>query len=241
MGENQVSDETQAMEVVQPTALTWLDRLSEPQKARLQILAAGERAEQEKLVARAVASLSLAIKQNQKLMQCEPGSVLMSVAACLSMGLEPHALPTPSRSAQAMLIPRGNQCQLQITATGWVTLLDRAGWSVTAQAVRDGDTFAPDFDACKANHVLAMRESGLVCGAWAKFEKGNRRHLEVLRYEDLAAIRDTSDAWKRQGDNSPWGKWPDRMAVKSAIVRGARHLGLDGAVNEVADMDGESA
>lgn len=234
-----MTEETQAIDVVQPTALTWLDRLSEPQKARLQILAAGERDAQEKLVARAVASLSLAMKQNPKLMQCEPGSVLMSVAACLSMGLEPHALPTPSRSAQAMLIPRGNQCNLQITATGWVTLLDRAGWSVTSQAVRDGDTFAPDFDTCKANHVMAMREAGLVCGAWARFEKGRRVHLEVLRYEDIADIRDTSDAWKRQGDSSPWGKWPGQMARKSAIVRGARHLGLDGAINEVAQMDNE--
>jgi recombinational DNA repair protein RecT len=204
-----------------------VDRLTDAQRARLSALVPGTDDERERAVMRSVEMLALGLRQDARLAGCDPFSVIVATASGLAAGLQPQFGQISGRTADYLVIPRGGQAVVQMTVAGWVTLLARAGWHVTGAAVYSEDAFDCDLATGILSHRPSMVvERGKVIGAWARFRRGAATHVELLTTGQMMQIRDASDAWKRQGDRSPWGQWPDRMAIKSCIARGARHLDL---------------
>lgn len=111
------------------------------------------------------------------------------------------------------------------TYRGMVCLALESGHvaSVEAHAVHERDEFRvelgtdprivhrPSFDADRGRVVAAYAFAVLKAGGTVR---------EVLGEADLAKIRDASPA----GDRGPWGSWPDRMAMKSAVRRLLKRL-----------------
>ncbi len=79
-----------------------------------------------------------AIRNNQKLAQCDKGSFFAAVMSSAQLGLEPN---TPL--GQAYLIPYGNECQFQIGYKGLIDLAYRSGEVsiIQAQTVYEKDEF----------------------------------------------------------------------------------------------------
>jgi recombinational DNA repair protein RecT len=223
------SKELQPVPQPDPTTGTLLARLSPEQKQRLADLARGDTEARDRIIARAMARFASEVSAGGAIAACEPRSVVMALAGCIALDLEPQFGAISSRMADVIILPRRDRdgrtvANAQVTATGLAKLAARDGYTITAQPIYAQDAIAIDLGALTLSHEPSLAGGDLV-GAWAKFYRdGVCVHIELLRGDDLAKIRDSSDAWKRQGQGSPWGKWPERMAVKSAIARGVRHL-----------------
>lgn len=95
--------------------------------------------------------------------------------------------------------------------------------SIEAHAVHERDEFAVELgtDPRIVHRPSLHQDRGRVVAAYAvaKLKTGGVVR-EVLGEADLARIRDSSPA----GDRGPWGGWPDRMAMKSAMRRLLKRL-----------------
>ncbi|TAD89898.1 MAG: hypothetical protein EAZ99_07865 [Alphaproteobacteria bacterium] len=137
------------------------------------------------------------------------------------------------------------ECQVQIGYRGLLELASKVpGWqSISAEAVYEHDDF--DFDNGSANFLRHRKkmtgDRGVIIGAYAIVHVNGGTTFRVLTRSELDSIRDQSETYtsavraleKAQKDKSakdiktaekdlaatPWVKWEDEMAAKSAIKR----------------------
>lgn len=184
---------------------------------------------------------ALAIHKTPKLLECDPVTLLGALMACGSFGLEPN---TPL--GHAYLIPferRGNvngkwqtisvDVQLIIGYRGYIDLARRSGSlvSIHADVVYEGDEFSFEYGSnTHLRHVpKGDREGRRAVWAYAHAQLTDGQAFEVLPYERVLKIRDSSQGWitaKRHGKEAetPWGRFEHEMASKTMIRRLAKYL-----------------
>ena len=162
------------------------------------------------------------LRQTPSLADCEPGSVVASVAQVASLGLD----LTPA-VGHAYLVPYGSKCQLQIGYKGFIALATRSHdvSSITAHAVYDGDHFEFEYGtAAHLCHRPTLANRGKLRAAWAEavLPDGTR----VFRVIGMDDIDKAAGFGQTKRSDSPWKIHRDEMARKTAIRRLIRDLVL---------------
>lgn len=181
-----------------------------------------------------------AINQNPKLLQCNPQSLFNSMIQCASLGLEPN-----TRLGQAYLIPFGNDVQLIIGYTGYISLARRAGElaSLNAHVVREGDTFEYCFGTEeKIKHIpnydnFEDRKKKITFAySVARFKDGTVS-FEIMSRAEIEDIRKRS----KTPNNGPWITDFEMMARKTVIRRHMHYIPLSTTkLVDAAAIDGQN-
>lgn len=213
---------------------------------------------------RAAARVALAFRAtgiaNPTVYECDPGSVAACVATSAMTSLMPGG-PNPD----CYLVPRrvkGNQqLNWMISHRGLIKLATRAGFTLKARAVykdevfeyEEGETIhvrhVPNLDRDEAPEWEQMRGVIVRCyrisdGKQIGVEYVNRAQIEKRRNQSDAYQRGAkpgSDEWSR---SSPWFKWGEEMALKTAIKYAFSRGGIpidDILVREALTRDADDA
>ncbi len=180
------------------------------------------------------------IVKTPDLNKCTPESLLTSVLASSTLGLEPDGV-----LGQAYIIPYENkgkkvfEAQFQIGYKGLIALARRSGEiiSLSAQPVFANDKFEYEYGLNeKLIHVPADGDRGPLKYAYAiaKFKDGGH-HFEVMTKTDVLKIKNAS-----LGANSkfsPWTKWPEEMWRKTAAKKLCKFLPMAVELSRVALED----
>lgn len=178
-----------------------------------------ERAQRQRFLALAVR----AVIDSPDLAKCTVPSVLREIGRAAATGL-----PIDGRMS-TLTVRRMKDgtfvCVFDPTYRGMVWLCLESGHvqSVEAHAVHERDEFSVELgtEPRIVHRPSLQADRGPVVAAYAVAKlKAGGTVREVLGAADLAHIRDSSPA----GDRGPWGAWPDRMAMKSAMRRLLKRL-----------------
>jgi len=166
------------------------------------------------------------LRQNPKLMECEPTSFLGAIMQCAQLGLRPGI----GALQQAHILPFWNGRQRRFDAQfiiGYQGMLDLANRSgeidyVTAQLVCRNDEFIPDPMTGKHKHTYpASGPRGDVIGYYCVFfrKDSDRGQMMYMSKEDMENHRDLhAKAKNKQGQvTGPWADHFDAMALKTTI------------------------
>ena len=167
-----------------------------------------------------------------KLYECTAGSRIKAAMTAAVLGLE-----VDGATGQAYLLPFNNRrqgtmlCQFLAGYKGYNTLADRAGYTITADVVREGEKF--DFQLGTDAYVhhspgLHRNPTARIEGAWAIASRPNRTPIvEVMSLAEIMQIRDKAPGARRK--DSPWndpGVGFPAMAAKTVRRRLARSMPL---------------
>jgi recombination protein RecT len=158
-----------------------------------------------------------ALRTNQHLADCTPGSFLGAVLSAAQLGLEPN---TPL--GHCYLIPYKRECTLQIGYQGMLDLARRSGLvrAIYAYAVREGDDFSYELGLDPTlKHVPSKdtdREKRPISHVYAvaKLRDGDPV-FTVLTRGQVEDLRRRS----RASGSGPWVTDWEQMALKTAIRR----------------------
>lgn len=171
------------------------------------------------------------IRQNPKILECTPQSLMGAVMQSAQLGLEPDALGSCymvpyNRKIQT---PQGEQwvkeVQLQIGYKGMIELVRRTGQvtSIVANAVFANDLFEFEYGLNETlRHVPVMTgERGEIVAfyAYARFKDGGHA-FAVMSVGDVNKVRDKFSKSKNNQTQEIYGPWADHyesMAKKTVI------------------------
>lgn len=185
---------------------------------------------------KAAARVALAFRAtgiaNPTVYECDPGSVAACVATSAMTSLMPGG-PNPD----CYLVPRrvkGNQqLNWMISHRGLIKLATRAGYTIKARPVYKGEVF--EYEEGETIHLRHVPDLDRADGAWDdmrgvivrcyRISDGKLIGVEYVSRAQIEKRRNQSDAYQRGAKpgadewsrSSPWFKWADEMAVKTAI------------------------
>jgi recombination protein RecT len=151
--------------------------------------------------------------------RCTIPSVVQSILQAASLGLE-----LDPRLGQAYLVPRRDQALLQIGVRGWIQMAFNTGKLIAMDVGEIHENDVVEY-VRGSNPRLEIRppfsDRGPVVAYYcaAQWIGGGTTIETMTRYEVVAHRDRFSDAWKRQGEKSPWGTDFDQMAQKTVIAR----------------------
>lgn len=161
-----------------------------------------------------------AIRKNQKLLECDPLSLMGSLLVAAQLGFEVN---TPSQ--HFYLIPRWNkktqrlEADGQIGYKGWMELLQRTGkvQSITAEVVYEKDHFLYTLgDDPKIEHKPNLGERGRPIAYYVSVKLDNGGVFrKVLSKSDVEKYR----ARSQSPNAGPWVSDYDAMALKTTFLR----------------------
>lgn len=172
---------------------------------------------------RLVQTAIFSVKNNPSLLECTQHSLLASVMSAAVLGLEIDGV-----TGQAFIIPFKNKAQLVIGYKGYNTLGFRAGFTITGEAVFDGDDF--DYDTGTSpfvKHHQNFKTHKLEYAWAAATAKDHTPVISILPESEIETVRRRSPGAKRK--DSPWNDqligYP-AMAAKTAKRRLCRSMPL---------------
>lgn len=180
------------------------------------------------------------LRLKPELQACTPQSLMGALVLSAQLGLVPGPL------GHVYLVPygntktRGKEVQFQIGYKGFVVLADRAGYSITGDAIREGDYF--DFEVgseARVTHKPKVRGAGDVYAWWvmaSPHAPGRPPHIKVLDRDAVESYRKRSRA---TGAGSPWATDYDAMALKTTVRRVMALLPLDAEQAQAADYSAD--
>lgn len=190
-----------------------------------------------------IVSLAInAFQKSKQLRECDPMSILDSIATAVKLGFEPNG-----PLGHCYLIPywddklKVNVCQCQISYKGFNELARRTRMyqAIDSRLIHERDAFsiryrpAPDFD-----HVPCLDgDPGKIVGAYAyAYLKGSSIPVfELMMVPELEAIRAMSKA-----SNSPaWRNWRGEMYKKTAMKRMLKDQPMDIHLADAIDHDND--
>tara|TARA_Y100000296_G_scaffold87030_1_gene129360 strand:+ start:1104 stop:1943 length:840 start_codon:yes stop_codon:yes gene_type:complete len=168
--------------------------------------------------------------KNEKLRSCSPQSVFIAIGKACELGLTAGGV-----LHRASLVPIYNskkrcmEADLWVEYTGLMDLVRRSGEiaSFTARVVHDNEDFEHRFDL-DSGEVLRHTpcydgDPGPLRLAYAvAYYKDGRRQVEVMRRDQIIAIRDQS----RYKGSGPWKTHEEEMWRKTVIRRICKYLPL---------------
>lgn len=171
------------------------------------------------------------VKNNNYLAKCDPNSILKQVYDCAQLGLEPSSV-----KGTAYLVPYGKNCQLVVGYRGLIELARNSGEisEITMSEVRQNDYFKLRLGTdSKIEHnidgedglPMSPTQRGDVKGfyATAKFKDGSVQS-EFMHVEEVEEVRNESQGYKSNPNNSPWGKYFVEMGKKTVLRRLSKKL-----------------
>lgn len=178
------------------------------------------------------------------LAKCRPETLIMALAACSELGLEPN-----SPLGHAYLIPYGNDCQLVIGFKGLIALARRSGEiaSIDVAVVHARDVFSyvrgdnprihhepfvPKYN--DAGKLDGPSDPGPTVAAYmiAKLKDGSVQR-EVMYRHEIEAVRNGS----KMKNGVPWTKHWDEMARKTVFRRGWKWLPQSTEMAKALELD----
>lgn len=176
-----------------------------------------------------------AIQSSPKLLECEPGTVVLSVLRAAAYGLEPDGGPL----GQGYLVPfwsgknKRLECQFIAGYRGLCKLARNSGevGDIWAEVVYEADEFTYELGLDpKMNHVRndAAADPGPLkyVYAVARFKDGNKRFV-VMNKAEIEKIKATSASKDKNGNLvGPWVDWESEQWKKTAVRRICKMLPL---------------
>jgi recombination protein RecT len=169
-------------------------------------------------------TILVSCERTPKLLDCSPQSVLNA-----AMTFAVLALPVDGATGQGFMIPFKGQAQAVIGYRGYNTLGARAGLTITAGTVREGDEFSFALGShAYLEHKPVLGSRSRVVAFWACATARDRPAIiSVLSIEDILAVKSRSPGAQRR--ESPWND-PEvgfnAMGEKTARRRLARSTPL---------------
>ncbi len=183
------------------------------------------------------------IKSNQKLLECDRGSLWKAVMTAAVFGLEVDG-------RQSAIIKFGNKAQLIPMVSGLITLAYNAGIVIDAQTVRAADEFSYELglDPWLKHRPMSGQGRGNdnpITHSYAiSWPMGHRpdRVFDVLDLPDIIDRRDRSPGWRAfqagKIKSTPWSTDFGPMARKSAVKARANHLPWQ--VQKAVELEGRT-
>lgn len=175
---------------------------------------------------RIIRTMMISVERAPKLLDCTRQSLMNAAMSAACLGLE-----VDGATGQAFLIPFAKHAQLVVGYKGFVTIAARAGFTINAAVVREGDEFEYRLGSdAFINHSPKLGNEGRIVGAWAvATAKGQPPIIAPpLSIQELNAVKARSPGAKKK--DSPWNDpavgFP-AMCVKTAIRRLARFMPLN--------------
>jgi len=194
-------------------------------------------------------AMALQVAQNPNIAKCTPESIVEALVGVAMLDLNPN-----QNFGQVYLIPYGNKVQLQVGYKGYITILDRAGYTVKAYPVYDVDEFEvetanngaellikfkPNYDERDEGNPQWEYEHLRFAVAVIKDRVTGENYITVLSKKQIENTRKKSPNQKGDKPTGVWAEYYSDMAVKSVIKKGAKKLPLndDRAINAVVVDD----
>jgi len=188
-----------------------------------------------------------AIRKNQALTQCTPGSFINAVLTATSLGLE-------IRPNSAYLVPFKSECQLIIDYRGKMDLARRSGkvGVISAKLVHAADEFDYRFDSVsgesfKFRPALWIEDEGvrlpleadsagpvLLGFAFAEIIGSAHFQTTIMPVGEIEAIRKRAASAKK---TSPWDTDWEQMALKTVIHRLCKFLPQSPELDRSQEVD----
>jgi recombination protein RecT len=181
---------------------------------------------------RLIGVFTMVLRSSPELAQCSQMSLISSVIQTVQLGL------TPGNIGHCYYIPFNNkqkdgsyqkEVQFVIGYKGIVELVNRCGKAslLSTEIVYENDKFEHQMGLNPIlNHVPTSGDRGSVAGVYciAKNLVANEKVFVYLSKADIDKVRLSSKAG--QSDYSPWAKWYEEMAKKTAVKRICKLLPL---------------
>lgn len=129
----------------------------------------------------------------------------------------------------AYLIPRGGFCTVDVSYTGMIKLMYDTGLfnSLRAELVYENDSFEYKTGTeVVINHSPnPFGDRGKMIGGYLVAELKNGSKIpKFMSIEDINKTKGYSESFKKKGNNSIWGEWPEDMALKTIIRKAFKYL-----------------
>lgn len=178
------------------------------------------------------------VMQSPALRGCSQSSLVAAVLQTVQVGLTPGAIN------HVYYVPFNNknvrEVQLIISYKGLVELVNRSKTAtvLNAECVFEKDQFQYEQGTSQfLRHVPASGDRGEFIGVYAiaKNMMANEKVFVYLNKEEIAKVRASSKAGA--SEYSPWVKWFDEMAKKTAVKRLCKLLPLSVEVQQEISAD----
>lgn len=170
-------------------------------------------------------TILVSCERTPKLLSCTPQSILNAAMTFAVLGL-----PVDGATGQGFMVPFKGIAQALIGYRGYNTLGARAGLTITAGTVREGDEFEYELGSnAFIRHRPQLGNRARIVAFWACATSSDRPPIpSILSLDDVLAIKSQSPAVKG-GASTPWND-PEigfpAMGEKSARRRLARSTPL---------------
>ena len=209
--------------------------------------------------------LVLAVSRTPELAKVPLREILGAMISLASLGLEPntplqHAWLIPFKKNRKKTTPNGRdewveetQVQVVIGYRGYIDLARRTGSlvSIHADVVYDGDEFSFEYGSRMHLRHVPGTKRGRPIYAYAHAKLTDGEAFEVLPYEEVLKIRDTSEGYQyalKQKNSprdylrniflrNPWVAYEHEMAAKTMVRRLSKMLPLSIEFATAAHLD----
>lgn len=162
------------------------------------------------------------LRNNPKLLDCNPESFIGAVLMSCQIGLEPNSI-----TGEAYLIPYGNNVQLQVGYKGLTSLYQRHEKALTLEAheIRENDDFSFSYGSnkhLKHSYKFTGRGEPVAYYAYAKMKNGAEDFIVM----DIDEIKEHRNKYSKgySSSTSPWKTAFARMAEKTCKIRLLKNL-----------------
>lgn len=171
------------------------------------------------------------LRQNPKLMECDPDSLMKCLMVSAQLGLEPGLL------GHVYFIPFKREATIMIGYKGMIDLARRSGQiaSISAHAVYEGDDLEIEFGIDeKLKHTPTMGERGKMIAVYAVAKLvGGGHQVDFMNLADVEKARKSSKA----GGTGPWVNYYEEMARKTVIRRLFKYLPVSVELQKSINLD----
>jgi len=181
--------------------------------------------DEDKFLTKIAIEASMLCKQNTRLADCSPMSLMSGVMEAVRHGLS-------FSNRDCYLVPYGKSAQFILGAPGIAKILYRTGMfsRIEYETVREND----HFPSCKQGSEVSVefekadRKRGNVrCSYALAVMKDGTQHLYKCSHDDLMGIRSSSKNFKEGDASNPYNRWPDEMFAKAPMKRLFKRLPVD--------------
>lgn len=174
-----------------------------------------------------VTAATAAIEGDEKILACDPSSIVRALYTCAAMGALPSSSVTPQTQREAALIPRNKVLTVMPEWRYFKRQIERHPDVQEARAylVHEFDTYDWDPDAERLTHTYDPFAKGRVFGPDGKGLAGGYLRIRYTEeagggYRDFPVTREHIASARKAG-GPVWKEWPEEMATKTIYRKAA--------------------